>query len=177
MLKAAFHREAAAEAEAWRLQELHGQQREVKAVSTLSALPVFEPKVPYGGVTWSQAEQQWRAGCSVCGVIPQFQGEAQGSLGGRTGAFLPSGQWLGRRDRKKEKEKMAKSKAKQSPRRSGASATATSLELEISKASQELTSQVSSCKMITHSCQNAGKQADPSCPCKAIHLMFHEVSS
>ena len=75
-----FHREGAAEAEALRLRELRGLEREVKAVSTLSALPVFEPKVAYTGVKWEQSEQQWRAQCNVGGVNRKFQGEAQGSL-------------------------------------------------------------------------------------------------
>ena len=57
ILGGSFTEKAAAEAEALRLQELHGLQREVKAVSTLSALPVFEPKVPYSGVKWSQADR------------------------------------------------------------------------------------------------------------------------
>eukprot|EP00434_Breviolum_minutum_P001343 symbB.v1.2.001180.t2/scaffold60.1/size581591/20 len=67
-----FTEKAAAEAEAWRLQELHGLEREVKAVSTLSALPVFEPKVPYAGVKWEQRSQQWRAQCKVGDVNRDF---------------------------------------------------------------------------------------------------------
>ena len=72
-----FMEKAAAEAEAWRLQELHGLQREVKAVSTLvtrhSGLPVFRPKVPYAGVTWEPGRsQQWHAQCSVGGLNRNF---------------------------------------------------------------------------------------------------------
>ena len=111
-----FTEKAAAEAEAWRLQELHGQQREVKAVSTLSALPVFEPKVPYGGVTWSQAEQQWRAGCSVCGVIRNFRVKPKDhSEAELERSFQVAVAWKKRQE--KEKEKMAKSKAKPKPQK------------------------------------------------------------
>ena len=62
-----FTEKAAAEAEALRLRELHGLQRQVKAVSTLATryagLPVFHPKVPYAGVTWEQSPR--RSGASA----------------------------------------------------------------------------------------------------------------
>ena len=111
-----FMEKAAAEAEALRLQELHGVKREVKAVSTLSALPVFEPKVPYRGVNWNQAEQQWRATCRVGGVQrdvrikPKDHSEAELER-----SFQVAVAW--RKRQEKEREKMAKSKPKPQKKR------------------------------------------------------------
>ena len=106
-----FTEKAAAEAEAWRLQELHGLQREVKAVSTLSALPVFEPKVPYCGVKWNHGEQQWHAQCRVCGVKRQFRLKPKDhSEAELERSFQVAVAW--RKRQEKEKEKMAKSKPK-----------------------------------------------------------------
>ena len=53
-----FHREGSGRSGG--LRELHGLQRQVKAVSTWS--------VPYRGVKLEQGEQQWHATCSVGGV-------------------------------------------------------------------------------------------------------------
>ena len=109
-----FTEKAAAEAEALRLRELHGLQRQVKAVSTLSALPVFEPKVPYTGVKWEQGEQQWRARCCVSGVErnlkvkPKDHSEAELER-----SFQVAVAWR----KRQEKEKMAKSKAKPKPQK------------------------------------------------------------
>ena len=106
-----FTEKAAAEAECLRLQELHGLQREVKAVSTLSALPVFEPKVPYAGVKWDFGEQQWHARCQVGGahrhfrVKPKDHSEAELER-----SFQVAVAWKKRQE--KEKEKMAKSNPK-----------------------------------------------------------------
>ena len=110
-----FTEKAAAEAEALRLQELHGLQREVKAVSTLetryAGLPVFHPKVRYAGVTWSQAEQQWRAQCSVGGVNRNFRVKPNDhSEAELERSFQVAVAWKKRQE--KEKEKMAKSKPK-----------------------------------------------------------------
>ena len=115
-----FMEKAAAEAEAWRLQELHGLQREVKAVSTFvtrhSGLPVFRPKVPYAGVTWEQRSQQWHAQCSVGGVNRNFyvkptdQSEAE-----RERSFQVAVAWKKRQE--KEREKMAKCKTKPKPQK------------------------------------------------------------
>ena len=111
-----FMEKAAAEAEALRLQELHGVKREVKAVSTLSALPVFEPKVPYRGVNWNQAEQQWRATCRVGGlqrdvrIKPKDHSEAELER-----SFQVAVAW--RKRQEKEREKMAKSKPKPQKKR------------------------------------------------------------
>ena len=106
-----FTEKAAAEAEALRLQELHGLQREVKAVNTLSALPVFYPKVPYSGVNWNQAEQQWRAQCTVFGVNRHFRVKPKDhSEAELERSFQVAVAWKKRQE--KEKEKMAKSKPK-----------------------------------------------------------------
>ena len=111
-----FTEKVAAEAEALRLQELHGLQRQVKAVSTLSALPVFRPKVPYRRVNWNQGEQQWHATCSVGGaqrnfrVKPKDHSEAELER-----SFQVAVAW--RKRQEKEKEKMAKSKPKPEKKR------------------------------------------------------------
>ena len=106
-----FMEKAAAEAEALRLQELHGVEREVKAVSTLSALPVFRPKVPYSGVNWNQGEQQWHACCSVGGLTRNFRVKPKDhSEAELERSFQVAVAWKKRQE--KEKEKMAKSKQK-----------------------------------------------------------------
>jgi len=106
-----FTEKAAAEAEALRLRKLHGLQHEVKAVSTLSALPVFEPKVPYAGVNWNQAEQQWRAWCGVGGVNRNFRVKPKNhSEAELERSFQVAVAWKKRQE--KEREKMAKSKPK-----------------------------------------------------------------
>ena len=106
-----FTEKAAAEAEALRLQELHGLQREVKAVSTLSALPVFRPKVPYSGVNWNQGEQQWHACCCVGGLTRNFRVKPKDhSEAELERSFQVAVAWKKRQE--KEKEKMAKSKPK-----------------------------------------------------------------
>ena len=111
-----FTEKAAAEAEALRLQELHGLQREVKAVSTLSALPVFEPKVPYAGVTWEQRSQQWHAQCKVGGVKRHFMLKPKDhSEAELEGSFQVAVAWKKRQE--KEREKMAKSKTKPKPQK------------------------------------------------------------
>ena len=68
-----FTEKAAAEAKALLLMEKAGLQRQVKPVATLLELPVFLPKVPYAGVNWSQAEQQWHAKCNVGGAQRNFR--------------------------------------------------------------------------------------------------------
>ena len=106
-----FTEKAVAEAEALRLQELHGLQRAVKAVSTLSALPAFEPKVPYPGVTWEQRSQQWHAQCKVGGVNRHFMLKPKDhSEAELERSFQVAVAW--RKRQEKEREKMAKSKAK-----------------------------------------------------------------
>ena len=106
-----FTEKAAAEAEALRLQQLHGVQRQVKAVSTLSALPVFEPKVPYSGVKWEQGEQQWHARCDYGGVNRNFRLKPKDhSKAELERSFQVAVAW--KKTQEKEREKMAKSKAK-----------------------------------------------------------------
>ena len=110
-----FTEKAAAEAEALRLQELHGLQREVKAVSTLetryAGLPMFHPKVPYGGVTWEQSKQKWHAQCTVGGVKHNFYFKpTDHSEAELERSFQVAVAW--RKRQEKEKEKMAKSKPK-----------------------------------------------------------------
>ena len=108
-----FTEKAAAEAEALRLREVHGVQRQVKAVSTMSALPVFHPKVPYIGVKWNRAAQLWHATCSVGGVQRNFYIKATDhSEAELERSFQVAVAW-----RKTEKEKMAKSKAKPKPQK------------------------------------------------------------
>ena len=112
-----FTEKAAAEAEALRLRELHGLQRQVKAVSTLetryAGLPVFEPKVPYRGVNWEQGEQQWHATCSVGGVLRHFRLRPKDhSEAELERSFQVAVAWKKRQEKEKEKEKMAKSKPK-----------------------------------------------------------------
>ena len=68
-----FTDKAAAEAKALELREQHGVQRHVKAVDSLSTLPVFHPKVPYPRVKWNQSEQQWHAKCDVDGSTRNFR--------------------------------------------------------------------------------------------------------
>ena len=121
-----FMEKAAAEAEALRLRELHGLQREVKAVSTLSALPafstryaglpVFHPKVPYAGVTWEQSEQKWRARCDVGGVQRNFRLKPKDhSEAELERSFQVAVAWKKRQE--EEREKMAKCKPKPQKKR------------------------------------------------------------
>ena len=166
-----FTEKAAAEAEALRLQELHGLQREVKAVSTLSALACVPPEgavcsgeVEPGGTTMAcSVHRRW---CE-----PQFQGEAQGSLGGRTGAFLPSGSGLEEEAGEGEGEDgevqaKAREEAPQVQQPEVLSCT-------YRKLRKSCTSQLSNCKMIAKSCQSAGKHSDPSCPFQDHSCIFH----
>ena len=115
-----FTEKAAAEAEALRLQELHGLQREVKAVSTLetryAGLPVFHPKVPYSRVSWNRAEQQWHAKCNVSGLTRNFRVKPKDhSEVELERSFQVAVAWKKRQE--KEREKMAKSKTKLKPQK------------------------------------------------------------
>ena len=109
-----FTEKAAAETKALELQEKAGLQRQVKPVATLSELPVFQPKVPYPRVNWSQAEQQWHAQCNVRGstrhlrVRPKDHSEAELER-----SFQVAVAWRKKQEKEKEKEgKAVKSKAK-----------------------------------------------------------------
>ena len=115
-----FTEKAAAEAEALRLREVRGLQRQVKAVSTLetryAGLPVFQPKVPYIGVTWEQRSQQWHAQCIVGGVNRNFYVKpTDHSEAELERSFQVAVAW--RKRQEKEREKMAKSKAKSKPQK------------------------------------------------------------
>ena len=110
-----FTEKAAAEAKALELREKAGLQRQVKPVATLAnrhaGLPVFHPKVPYPGVLWRQAEQQWHAQCQVRGakinfrVRPKDHSEAELER-----SFQVAVAW--RKKQEKEKEKAVKSRVK-----------------------------------------------------------------
>ncbi len=110
-----FTEKAAAEAKALLLMEKAGLQRQVKPVATLSELPVFHPKVPYAGVNWSQAEQQWHAKCNVGGaqrnfrVRPKDHSEAELER-----SFQVAVAWKKKQEKENQKEKEKESKAAKS---------------------------------------------------------------
>ena len=113
-----FMEKAAAEAEALRLKELRGLQREVKAVNALetryAGLPVFHPKVPYSGVTWGQGRQQWHAQCDFGGVKRHFRVKPKDhSEEELERSFQVAVSWK----KRQEKEKMTTSKAKAKPQK------------------------------------------------------------
>ena len=107
---------AAAEAKALLLREKHGLQRQVKPVATLAnryaGLSVFQPKVPYPGVYWRQAEQQWHAKCDVGGSARNFRvrpkDHSQAEL---DRSFQVAVAWKKKQEKEKER-KAVKSKAK-----------------------------------------------------------------
>ena len=75
---------------------------------------MFHPKVPYAGVNWSQAEQQWHAKCNVGGaqqnfrVRPKDHSEAELER-----SFQVAVAWKKKQEKEKEKEsKAVKSKVK-----------------------------------------------------------------
>ena len=109
-----FTEKAAAETKALELMEKAGLQRWVKPVATLAELPVFQPKVPYPGVNWSQAEQQWHVQCQVRGakrnfrVKPKDHSEAELER-----SFQVAVAWRKKQEKEREKNgKAVKSKAK-----------------------------------------------------------------
>ena len=105
-----FTEKAAAEAKALQLAKEHGLERRVKAVRSFSELPIFKPKVPYPGVTWREAEQQWHATCNVNGVLrnsrvkPKDHSEAE-----LEASFQKAVAW--KKKQEKEREKIAKAKS------------------------------------------------------------------
>ena len=109
-----FTEKAAAEAKALELREKDGLQRRVKPVATLSELPVFHPKLPYCGVTWRQAEQQWYAACSVGGVLRSFRVKPKDhSEVELERSFKRAVAWRKKQEKEREKERKAvKPKAK-----------------------------------------------------------------
>ena len=113
-----FTEKAAAETKALELMEKAGLQRQVKPVATLAnryaRLPVFQPKVPYPGVSWEQRSQQWYSSCRVDGakrnfyIRPKDHSEAELER-----SFQVAVAWKKKQEKEKEKEgKAVKSKAK-----------------------------------------------------------------
>ena len=68
-----FTEKAAAEAKALELAEVHGLQRSVRAVGSFEELREVQPKVPYPGVKWNIAEQQWHAQITIRGANLNFR--------------------------------------------------------------------------------------------------------
>ncbi|CAL1159168.1 unnamed protein product, partial [Cladocopium goreaui] len=101
-----FTEKAAAEAKALEIVEKAGLQRQVKPVANLSELPVFQPKVPYPGVTWEQKSQQWHAQCRVAGanrhftVKPKDHSEAELER-----SFQVAVAWRRKQEKENQKEK------------------------------------------------------------------------
>jgi hypothetical protein len=107
-----FTEKAAAEAKALELMEKAGLQRQVKPVATLSELLVFHPEVPYPGVKWSQAEQQWRASWSVGGVQRNFRVRPKDhSEAELERSFQVAVAWKKKQEKENQKEKEKESKA------------------------------------------------------------------
>ena len=107
-----FTEKATAEAKALLLMEKTGLQRQVKPVATLSELPVFQLKVPYPGVIWSQAEQQWRARCSLGGVERNFRVRPKDhSEAELERSFQVAVAWKKKQKKENQKEKEKESKA------------------------------------------------------------------
>ena len=107
-----FAEKAAAEAKALELMEKAGLQRQVKPVATLSELLVFHPKVPYPGVNWSQAEQQWRASLCVGGVQRNFRVRPKDhSEAELERSFQVAVAWKKKQEKENQKEKEKESKA------------------------------------------------------------------
>ena len=112
-----FTEKSAAEAKALELAKEHGLERRVKAVGKLSELPIFKPKVPYPGVTWRQAEQQWRACCRVNGVQRNFRVKPKDhSEVELEASFKKAVAWKKRQE--KEKRKTLKTKKTKSSKKS-----------------------------------------------------------
>ena len=105
-----FTDKAAAEAKALELREQHGVQRQVKAVDSLSTLPVFHPKVPYPGVFWDMTEQRWHArfgNCQHFRVKPKDHSEEELER-----SFKVAVAWKKKQEKEKEGGKAVKPKVK-----------------------------------------------------------------
>ena len=108
-----FTEKSAAEAKALELAKEHGLERCVKAVGKLSELPVFKPKVPYPGVKWEQAEQQWRTRLVVNGAEQNFRVKPKDhSEAELEASFQKAVAWKKKQEKEKEKTKKAKSGTK-----------------------------------------------------------------
>ena len=108
-----FTEKAAAEAKALELAKEHGLERRVKAVGTFSELPIFKPKVPYPGVKWEQAEQQWHAQCTVKAANRNFRVKPKDhSEVELEASFQKAVAWRKKQEKENEKAKKAKSGTK-----------------------------------------------------------------
>ena len=105
-----FAEKAAAEAKALELAEAYGLQRSVRAVGRLEELREVQPKVPYPGVKWELAEQQWHARCDFAGAQLHFRVKPKDfSEAELERSFQEAVAW--RKKQEKEKEKLRKAKA------------------------------------------------------------------
>ena len=105
-----FTDKAAAEAKALELAEAHGLQSSVRAVGRFEELHQVQPKVPYPGVKWELAEQQWHAQIYVVGSNRHFRVKPKDfSEAELERSFQEAVAW--RKKQEKEKEKLRKAKA------------------------------------------------------------------
>ena len=109
-----FTEKAAAEAKALELAEAHALQRSVRAVGSFEerydGLPHFEPKVPYPGVKWELAEQQWRARIRIRGAERVFRVKPKDfSEAELDRSFQEAVAW--KKKQEKEKERLRKGKS------------------------------------------------------------------
>ena len=104
---------------------------------------------------------------------PQFQSEAQGSLRGRAGAFLPSGSGLEEEagEGPREDGKVQARAREEAPQVQQSEV----LSCKYRKLCKSCTSQLLNCKMIAKSCQSAGKHSDPSCPFQDHHVFVSRL--
>ena len=103
----------------------------------------------------------------------QFQGETQGSLRGRAGAFFPSGSGLEEEAGEGEGEDgEVQAKAREEAPQVQQPEV---LSCKYRKLRKSCTSQLSNCKMIAKSCQSAGKHSDPSCPFQCHSCIFSRL--
>ena len=126
-----------------------------------------------GAVCWGEVEPGGTTmACSVrlCWCAPPFQGEAQRSHRGRTGAFLPSGSGLEEEAGEGEGED-GEVQAK-APEDAPQVQQPEVLSCKYRKLRKSCTSQLSNCKMLAKSCQSAGKHSDPSCPFQDHSCIF-----
>ena len=104
-----FTEMAAAEAKALELAEAHGLQRSVRAVGRFEELCEVQPKVPYPGVKWELAEQQWRARIRIRGAERVFRVKPKDfSEAELERSFQETVAW--KKKQEKEKERLRKAK-------------------------------------------------------------------
>ena len=141
--------------------------------------PVGAARVPpKGAVHWGDVGAEIATmACSVHGwwCESPFLRQTNRSLRGRAGAFLPSGSGLEEEAGEGTREDGEVQGQVKAPEEAAQVQQPQVLSRKYLKLRKSCTSQLSNCKMIAHSCPNAGKQADPSCPCKAIHAFFSRL--